>query len=129
MGNKMVILTILSIFIIATTLSGCVTGPKEIATPEGGKVSIEGGGVGPSWCKAGMKVTSSGSQDQQGSFIVKGMTKYKDKDVCEAEYTYDQGSMTQYFNEKGDYTVALLKDKSGNVIQEINSNDPTGGKP
>lgn len=128
MRNKIVTLTILSIIVIATALSGCVTRQKEITSPEGGKVSIEGGGAVSSWCQAGMKITSSGPSGQQGSFVVKGMTKHNGKDVCEAEYTYDQGSMTQYFNEKNDYIVMVYKDKSGKVIQEINMND-SGGNP
>lgn len=39
MNNKIKILVILSL-VVATILSGCVTGPKTIETPEG-KVTID----------------------------------------------------------------------------------------
>ena|SRR3990167_903501 len=121
MKNKM-ILVIISIFVIATTLSGCVTGPKTIETP-GGKVTVNEGGTGPDWCKAGTKITASG-QGQQGSFEIKGMTTHNGTEVCQAEYVYDQGSMVQYFNQKGDYMVMVYKDKDGKVIQEMNIANP-----
>lgn len=126
MNNKIKILVVLSL-VIATILSGCITGPKTIETPEG-KVTIDeapgGKGKGSDWCQAGMKITSSGPQGT-GSFTIKGITTYKGvANVCEAEYTYDQGSMTQYFNEKGDYMVMVYKDKDGKVVQEINIANP-----
>lgn len=124
MKNKIkTALVILSIFVIAT-LSGCVTEPKTITTPEGQKVTMEEGSIGPDWCKKGTKMTSSGA-GQLGSLEIKGITKYDGKDVCEAEYIHDQGSMIQYFNENGDYAVMIYKDTSGNIIQTINLNDPT----
>lgn len=115
------ILVIMLVFVISA-LSGCVTGPKEVTTP-GGAIKIEEGETGPDWCKKGTKITSEGPQGQ-GSFEIKGMTTYKDKEVCEAEYIYDQGSMVQYFNEKGDYMVMVSKDKDGNIVQEINLANP-----
>jgi len=120
MRNK-IVLTVLLIFVI-TTLSGCVTGPKEVTTSEG-KVKIEEGGTGPDWCKKGTKITASGPQGQ-GSFEIKGITTYKEKEVCEAEYIYDQGSMVQYFNEDSSYMVMVYKDKDGKVTQEINVANP-----
>ena len=123
MNNKVTVLVILSVFIVATTLSGCITGQKTVNTP-GGKVTINEGGVGPNWCKTGTKITSVGPTGQQGSFEIKGLTKHNGTDVCEADYTYDQGSMIQYFNEKGDYVVMVLKDKNGIVTQEINGANP-----
>lgn len=122
MNNKMTVLVILSVFIVATTLSGCI-GQKTANTP-GGKVIVNEGGAGPDWCKTGTKITSVGPTGQQGSFEIKGLTKRNGTDVCEAEYIYDQGSMTQYFNEKGDYVVMVLKDKNGIVTQEINGANP-----
>lgn len=109
------------IFVVAT-LSGCVTGPNTVATPGGEKVTVNEG-KGPDWCKAGTKITSSG-QGQQGSFEIKGITTHNGTQVCEAVYTTDQGSMTQYFNEKGDYLVMVSKDKDGKVIQEVNIANP-----
>lgn len=118
--NIKVIIAIILIFTVVT-LSGCITGSKTINTP-GGKVTVDGG-TGPDWCKAGAKITSSG-QGQQGSFEIKGITTYNNTQVCEAVYTTDQGSMTQYFNEKGDYMVMVYKDKEGKVLQEINMANP-----
>ncbi len=119
MKNK-IILAIISIFVIAT-LSGCVTGPKTVTTPDG-KVTVNEG-TGPDWCKAGTKITTSG-QGAQGSFEIKGITTHNGTDVCEAVYTSGEGTMTQYFNEKGDYMVMVSKDKDGKVIQEINIANP-----
>lgn len=123
MNKKTTVLVILLVLVIAATLSGCVTGPKTVDVPGQGKVTIDEGSTGPDWCKKGTKITTSG-QGQQGSFEIKGITKYKDKEVCEAEYIYDQGSMTQYFNEKSDYIVMVYKDKDGKVLQEINVANP-----
>ena len=119
MKNK-IILAIISMFIIAT-FSGCVTGPKTITTPDG-KVTVNEG-TGPDWCKVGTKITASG-QDGQGSFEIKGITTHNGTQVCEAVYTTDQGTMTQYFNEKSDYMVMISKDKDGKIIQEINIANP-----
>lgn len=121
MKNKM-ILAIMSIFIIVT-LSGCVTGPNTITTPGGEKVTVNEGGVGPDWCKAGTKIIASG-QGQQGSFEIKGITKHNGTEVCQAEYVYDQGSVIQYFNQKGDYVVMIYKDKDGKIINQINMVNP-----
>lgn len=120
MKNK-IILVILLIFGVAT-LSGCITGPKTISGP-GGKVTVNEG-TGPDWCKTGTKITASG-QGQQGSFEIKGITTHNGTEVCEAEYVYDQGSMIQYFNEKGDYIVMVSKDKNGTITQQINITNPS----
>lgn len=122
MKNKMILATI-SMLVITTMLSGCVTGPKTVTGPGGESAILNEGGVGPDWCKAGTKITASG-QGQQGSFEIKGITTYKGTEVCQAEYVYDQGSMVQYFNEKGDYMVMIYKDKNGKVIQEMNIVNP-----
>ncbi len=121
--NKKTILVTLSIFVVLTGLSGCVTGPNTVTGPGGEKVTLNEKGTGPDWCKAGTKITSSGPQGQ-GSFEIKGITQHNGTEVCEAEYVYDQGSMTQYFNEKGDYAVMVYKDKNGTVVQEINMANP-----
>lgn len=117
-----VILTVLLIFSIIA-LSGCVTGPKTVTGPGGESVTVNEGKVGPDWCKAGTKITASG-QGQQGSFEIKGITTHNGTEVCQAEYIYDQGSMVQYFNEKGDYMVMIYKDKDGKVLQEMNIANP-----
>lgn len=116
--------TVVILLIIASVIiTGCV-GKKEetIKTPEGG-IKVSQGGSGQDWCKAGTQITSSGPQGQ-GSFTIKGITKYRDKEVCEAEWTADQGTTTQYFTEDGSYTAMIMKDKSGKVINEYNYSVP-----
>ncbi len=121
--NKTVwIFTVTMLVVIAVTLSGCVTGQKEVTVP-GGKVKINEGGTGPDWCKAGTKITSTGT-GQDRSFEIKGITTHNGTEVCEAEYIYDQGSMTQYFNKDSSYMVMVYKDKEGKVIQEMNIANP-----
>ena len=120
MKNK-IILAIISIFIIAT-LSGCVTGPKTISTPDG-KVNE---GTGPAWCKAGTKVMSSGPQGE-GSYEIKGITTYEDKSVCEAEMKVSgvpggEGVWKYYFTENGEYAVIIMKDPTGKEQKIVVSN-------
>lgn len=119
MKNKTLLILIFAVAI----LSGCITGPKTIGGPGGEKITVDEGKSGPDWCKAGTKITASG-QGQQGSFEIKGITTHNGTEVCEAEYAYDQGSMIQYFNEKGDYMVMVYKDKDGKVVQEMNIVNP-----
>ena len=122
------VLIVLSI-ILLIAFAGC-TGKKEqtISSPGGDVKVIEGSG--PSWCKAGTTMT----QGQQGqySFVIKGITTYKGQEVCEADATYDQGgqsgSVTYYFSQDNKYMHMIMKDASGNVINEIDTNSPQGGK-
>lgn len=125
MKNK-IILVILLIFSIAT-LSGCVTGPNTITAPGGGKVTVNEGGAGPDWCKAGTKVTSSGPQGE-GTYEIKGITTYEDKSVCEAEMKVSgvpggEGVWKYYFTENGEYAVIIMKDSTGKE-QKIVMNNP-----
>lgn len=119
MKKKM--LAILSIFLLAI-FAGCVTGPNTIKGPGGQEVTVEEG-KGPGWCKAGMQITSSSPQGG-GSFIIKGITKYQEREVCEAEWITDEGTTVQYFTEDGSYTATIVKDKTGKVIQEFNYSVP-----
>lgn len=105
--NKIVII-ILLISAIAV-FAGCES--KKGTTP----------GTGTDWCKAGSKIISS-TPESEGTFLIKGLTTYQGKEVCEAEWSYDGGSMTQFFNEDGSYGVTIIKDKDGNIIQEISAN-------
>lgn len=120
--NKISVVVIVSIILISI-FSGCTGNKNEVTTATGEKVTVKDGGAGPSWCKEGTQITSTGAQGQT-SFVIKGITTYKGNEVCEAEYTYNEGSMTQYFNEKGDYIIMVYKDKSGKIIQEVNANNP-----
>ncbi len=117
---KKIAISILSIFIIAA-FSGC-TGPNTVTTPSG-DVKVESVGNGPDWCKAGTKVTSA-TQGGQGSFEIKGMTKYEGKDVCQSEYKYNEGSITQYYTENGKYVVMIYKDSTGKEINKVVSDNP-----
>ena len=124
MKNK--VLTVLPIFLLIVFLSGC-TSPRSITTPEG-NITVEKGSGISSWCSAGTKITTTGPQGQgQATFIIKGLTTHNGTEVCQAEYIYDQGSMTYYFNEKKDYMFMVIKDKAGNILQEMNFNPTSMG--
>lgn len=124
MNNKIKILVILSL-VVTTILSGCITGPKTIETPEG-KVTVDDGGKGPDWCKGGTKVTSSGPQGE-GTYEIKGITTYEGKSVCEAEMKVSgvpggEGVWKYYFTEDGEYAVMIMKDPTGNEQKIVVSN-------
>ncbi len=127
--KKMIFLPIMAMVIFA----GCTgnTG-TEIQTNEGKLTVSEGTGVGPEWCKAGTTSTfTSAAPGGQGSasFIVKGITTYKGKQVCEAEAKIiGTGSesiyTTQYFTQDGKYFVTIIKDSSGHVLSENQVGNP-----
>lgn len=129
MDNKIKILVVLSI-VMATILSGCVTGSKTIQTPEG-KVTIEdaqGGkeGKGSDWCQSGMKVTSS-APEGEGAYEIKGITTYEGKSVCEAEMKVsgisgEEKVWKYYFTENGEYAVIIMKDSTGKEQKVVVSN-------
>lgn len=108
----MIILSIVSMII----LSGCISEPKDDTTQKKG-TTLE-------WCKAGTTITSATPQGEEGYFTVKGMTSYKGKEVCEAEWLYGQGIMTEYFDEEFKYVVIIVRDQNGNIIQEIDMKNP-----
>lgn len=121
--SKMTIVTILLIVVIAI-IAGCVGNDKTVKTSSGDvKVSQ---GTGPDWCKAGTSMTSS--QQGQYSFVIKGLTTYKGQEVCEADATFDSGgqsgSVTYYFSKDNKYMHMIMKDASGNVINEVDTNSP-----
>lgn len=121
--NKTTVLAILLI-IMSIIITGCTGSDKTIKTPEGDIKISQGPGSGPDWCKAGTQMTSSGPQGQT-SFVVKGITAYQGREVCEMEWLGDeQITTTQYFNKDGSFTAVVTKDKDGNVIQEFNYTSP-----
>lgn len=122
MQIKTKILAILSVFVLAI-LSGCVTGPKQVISPTGEKVTINNGGSGPSWCKAGTQITASGT-GAQGEYTIKGITTYKGQEVCEAEIKTGQGSVSYYYSQDEQFAVMVMKDTSGKVINEVNIKEP-----
>lgn len=124
--EKPMILSMLLLIIASVILSGC-TGPKKITTSDGGKVEVSEDGTGPDWCKAGMKITSSSPQGQ-GTFTIKGITTYSGKEVCQAEWNLSQGVMTEYFSKDSSYMHLIMRDNSGNIIQETDLNNPNPQK-
>ena len=114
--------------ILLIAFAGCTGKEKTVSTP-GGDVKIsEGSGLGPDWCKAGTSMTNTGVQGQGYSFVIKGMTTYQGKDVCEADAKFDQGwqsgSMTYYYSQDGKYMHMVMKDASGSIINEMDVNNP-----
>lgn len=81
------------------------------------------------WCIPGTNLTiQTGeilSEDQnitdEINFQVINLTTYKGKDVCHAEYIYDEGTLIQYFTKKNDYIAFVYKNSSGE-INEIEMN-------
>ncbi len=112
--KNMKILAVLSI-VLLTVLSGCIEKEKTITNP-GEDIKISEGS-GPDWCKAGMKVISTGPNGEQALFEIKGIVDYKDnEEVCLLEWTSNEGSVEKYFNKDHSYYVAIVKDKSGKVV-------------
>lgn len=108
--------TVVILLVIASVITaGCVGKKEETIKTPGGDIKVSQGS-GPDWCKAGTQITSSGPQGQ-GSFTINGITKYKGKEVCEAEWISDQGTLVQYFTEDGSYMTMIMKDKSGKVTE------------
>ena len=126
MNNKIKILVILSL-VVATILSGCITGPKKIETPEGkATIGEVPGGKGPGWCQAGIEIKQE-TAGQKSSYIVKGITTYEGKSVCEAEMKVSgvpggEGVWKYYFTENGEYAVIIMKDPTGKEQKIVVSN-------
>jgi len=116
------ILIILSI-IGLIAFAGC-TGKQDTIKTSDGEIKVSEGGSGPAWCKAGTKMTATGPDGKQGSFEIKGITNFEGKEVCESQWSSDDGSMTQYFNEDQSYLVMIQKDKSGNIISKVDMSQP-----
>ncbi|MDO9098585.1 MAG: hypothetical protein Q7U60_10750 [Candidatus Methanoperedens sp.] len=112
--KKIMILLIM----VSAIVAGCA-GPKTEIQTEAGKVTVqEGAGIGPEWCKAGTTVTLA---ENQMTLVVKGLTTYKGKQVCEMEGKFtgagiDPMYSTQYVTQDGSYIVTIIKDASGNVL-------------
>ncbi len=133
MSNKKVMVVVV-ILIMLAIISGCTTKevtpqtatPGEtptitsVATPNG-QTQTSIGNAGSSWCQTGTNITTT-TTTGQGYFVVKGMTIYKGNDVCEADYNYNQGSITYYFTENSKYFVMIYKDTSGKTLSETSNN-------
>ncbi len=123
--KKIMILMIM----VSAIVAGCA-GPKTEIQTEAGKVTVqEGTGIGPEWCKAGTTANvDAASAGGQMTFVVKGLTTYKGKQVCESEGKYTGAGLemyyTQYFTQDGKYFVTIIKDSSGNVLSENEAPNP-----
>src|SRR4030067_1533651 len=127
--KKLIILSIIAVMIF----SGCTekTG-NEIQTNDGKSTVSEGTGAGAEWCKAGTSTTStSNTAEGQSSttFVIKGITTYKGRQVCEAETKYtgtgsDSFSTTYLYSQDEKYGVWIMKDSTGKIISENEVNNP-----
>lgn len=120
--GKKVTVFILSI-ILLVAFAGCTGKDQTITTPDGNVKISQGSGSGPSWCKAGTKITSTGASGQ-GSFEIKGIVNFEGKEVCLSEVTTGEGTVEQYFNEDSSYMVIISKDKSGKEISRQELSQP-----
>ncbi len=121
--KKIMILLIM----VSAIVAGCA-GPKTEYQTEAGKVTIsEGAGAGPEWCKAGTTMNAASAGGQM-TYVVKGLTTYKGKQVCEADAKFTGAGpemyYTQYFTQDGSYIVMIIKDASGNVLSENEMKNP-----
>ncbi len=128
--KKIVILSIIAFVIFA----GCTGKTDTNVKTEDGKETVSGGsGVGTDWCKAGTAWSGSASQPQSGDssyqYMIKGITSYKGKSLCEAEAKITGASggniyYTYYFSEDGKYGAMIMKDQNGKVLSENEFNNP-----
>ncbi len=123
-NKSMKILTTLSI-ILLVAFAGCTGNvDKTISSPEGDVKISENVGTGPNWCNTGTKLTATGPTGEQAAFEIKGIVNYEGKEVCSAEWISTEGTLTQYFNEDHSYTVMIMKDKTGKVINKFDMVSP-----
>ena len=121
---------IVILLIMASVIAAGCAGPKTEIQTEAGKVTVqEGTGIGPEWCKAGTTASmDAASAGGQMTYVVKGLTTYKGKPVCEANAKFTGAGQemyyTQYFTQDGSYVVMILKDASGNVLSENEIKNP-----
>lgn len=67
--------------------------------------------TGSDWCTPGDKITVE-IQGNPEEFTIKGVTTYKETEVCQAEKTIQGGSSIRYFNKDGSF-VAMISKSSG----------------
>ena len=95
-------------------------------TPQGKEqITVTEGEGGEDWCKKGMSWSYAGPQGA-ASFVIKGKTTYKGKEVCEGEYvdkTTGQ-KVVIYFTKGQEHIWWVIYDANGNKITEY---ELTGG--
>jgi len=82
------------------------------------------------WCIPGtnlvMSVRDTGPVEDQNTtneinFQIINLTTYKGKEVCQAEYIYDDGVLIQYFTKNNNQIFFIYKNSSGDINEiEIN---------
>ena len=109
--------------ILLIAFAGCTAKPQTGNSTAGDVKS----GLGPDWCKAGASVVNSASH-QGYSLVVKGVTTYSGKEVCEADATYEQGGQSMgiiyYYSQDGKYMHMIVKDASGKIVSDSDINVP-----
>lgn len=116
--KKMIVL--LAIFAVISL--GCV-GKDKLQTNDrsGSQTVTDENGNSYDWCISNI-VNQSNKSDT--GFTIKGITEYQGIEVCEAEWKYEGGSVTEYFTEDGNATM-IYKDINGNIINNTNEEDVT----
>ena len=116
------ILIIVSV-VLLMAFSGCTAQNEKVVKTPNGDVKVSEGSGGASWCKSGTTITTN-SGGKQASFVIKGITNYEGKEVCESSVDSDEGSMTIYTSQDSTYYVMVTKDKSGKVINTVDMSQP-----
>ena len=81
------------------------------------------------WCVKGSRTTSTSESGQLNLFEIMGITNYDGKEVCWVEMTNSDGSNSQYFNKDNSYFIMVVKDKYGNVINNMDLSTPISQSP
>ena len=126
-GKNAKVVMILSI-VLLIAFAGCTGKEQTVSTPNGDVKVSQGSGLGPDWCKAGASMTNAGPQGSSYSFVIKGITTYQGKEVCEAGATFDQGGQSMnvvyYYSQDNKYMYMIMKDASGKIINEMDTSTP-----
>jgi outer membrane lipoprotein-sorting protein len=99
--------------ILLIAFSGCTAKNEQVVKTPGGDVKVSEGS-GPDWCKAGTSITTTGPDGKKASFVIKGVTNYEGKEVCESDYIGNGESTIIYTSQDSKYRIMIIKDKSGN---------------
>lgn len=115
---------------------------KDVATVDTGaeqKIDVSNDGTeenniddtnvdtGSDWCTPGDKITVE-IQGNPEEFTIKGMTTYKEREVCQAEKTIQGGSSIRYFNKDGSFVAMISKSSGGSANSNAEAIATSGTK-
>ncbi len=120
MENRLKYRAAIVLFIVAVglLLSGCVD--SKTSNSEN---SINTGIFDYNWCKKGTEYNSITSEGRLTMKII-GLTTYKDKTVCQSEFSQANQTIIMYTSQDGRYNWQVIKDIDGKTIYESGVNSP-----